>query len=120
MSTIDSKSLQISGVKPDPEIQKEKKLAEASKKMEAVFLSHMIKAMERTIPRDKDSGSNNLARMMFSSVMGDAIAGQGGIGLAEFIQRSLAEHGENPLEKLKNDVNLDALYHIKPLRLDDE
>jgi len=112
MSTIDTSSIKILGQKDNSEFQKDKKLAEASKELEAVFISYVLKAMEQTIPKDKDSGSNNLAKMMFSSVMGKAIAEQGGIGLNEFIYKSLAESGENPLHKIKMNSNLDALYHL--------
>jgi Rod binding domain-containing protein len=112
MSTIDTSSIKILGQTQNTRHQKERKLDEASKELEAVFISYVLKAMEQTIPKDKDSSSNNLAKMMFSSVMGKAIAEQGGLGLKEFIFKSLAESGENPIQKFKLNSNLDALYHI--------
>jgi Rod binding domain-containing protein len=120
MSTIDTSLIKITGQKINPEVQKNQKLVKASKELESIFLSHMLKAMEQTIPRDKSSSSGNLAKMMFSSVMGKAISKQGGIGLAEFIYKSLLETGENPLDKLKSEKDIDALYHINSLRGSDE
>ncbi len=120
MSTIDTRSIHITGQKVDPEVKKNKELQDASKQLESVFLSQMIKVMEQTIPRDKNSGSGNLAKMMFSSVMGKAISEQGGIGLADFIYKSLLETGENPLDKIKSGTNVEALYHINSLRGNDE
>lgn len=73
-------------------------LREKSKELEAVFLSHLIKVMEKTIP--KESSGQSLSTMMFSSIMGDAIAGSGGIGLSEMIYRSLSEEGTSALGKM--------------------
>ena len=69
------------------------KLREASRKMEAAFLTYVFKSLEKTIPKTSISGktSNNLATMMFSTVMADAVSEQGGIGLGDQIYQSLKE-----------------------------
>jgi Rod binding domain-containing protein len=80
--------------------------------MEAIFLSRMIKAMEKTIPKSEESSSNSLSSMMFSSEMGSTMAKNGGIGLAKFIYNALKDKevdlGEE-LSKLNNDSNLDKV-----------
>jgi len=67
MSTIDSSAIKIMDQQVKPADSKDKKLLEASKELESVFISHVLKAMEKTIPRDEKSSSNNLAKMMFSN-----------------------------------------------------
>ena len=86
------------------------KLRETSRKMEAAFLTHVFKTMEKTIPKSSLLGkkTNNLSSMMFSTVMADAVAEQGGIGLGEQIYNSLKDTDKVPnLEKLKlNDYSI--------------
>lgn len=69
------------------------KLKETSKQLESTFLNFVFKAMEKTIPKTALTGGsdNSLSSMMFSSTMSDAIAEQGGIGLADQIYKSLVE-----------------------------
>jgi Rod binding domain-containing protein len=84
------------------------KLRDTSRKMEAAFLTYVFKTMEKTIPKSKLSGAggNNLATMMFSTVMADAVSEQGGIGLGDQIYQSLKTLDEIPnLE----DLNLDGI-----------
>jgi len=83
-------------LKNSSEIKDEKdlKLEEASKQLEGQFLTFMVQAMEKTI--DKEKGDNNLAGMMFSTTMGKAMSENGGIGLADFIYKSLKENGVRP------------------------
>ncbi len=79
-----------------------KDLRRASQDMEATFISMMIKAMERTIPESPLGGSqNNLAKMMFSSVMSTEIAEQGGFGFSDIIFESLKEEDISALEDLQ-------------------
>ena len=82
------------------------KLKETSKELESVFLTHLFKVMEKTIPKDNTNGSNNnLSTMMFSSVMGESLANQGGIGLSDMIYTSLADNDEIPdLNELKQQI----------------
>ena len=66
------------------------KLQQSSKELEGLFISHVLKVMRSTIP--KESGqSGNLVDMMFSSVMGESLAEQGGIGLSKYFYDGLAE-----------------------------
>ena len=89
------------------------KLREASRKMEAAFLTYVFKSLEKTIPKTSIAGktSNNLATMMFSTVMADAVSEQGGIGLGDQIYQSLKEMDELPdfeelkLDDLSNTIN---------------
>ena len=74
------------------------KLKEMSKKMEAAFLIYVFKSLEKTIPKISITGNtrNNLATMMFSTVMADAVSEQGGVGLGDQIYQSLKEMDELP------------------------
>ena len=74
------------------------KLREASRKMEAAFLTYVFKTLEKTIPKTSISGKtgNNLSTMMFSTVMADAVSEQGGIGLGDQIYNSLKDMKEVP------------------------
>jgi len=81
------------------------KLRQKSKDLEAVFISQMFKEMEKTIPKSTLTGSkNSLSSMMFSSVMGEALSNQGGIGLSDVIYRSLRERDDmlEPVEIRSN------------------
>ena len=82
------------------------KLRETSRKMEAAFLTYVFKTLEKTVPKTSITGKsgNNLATMMFSTVMADAVSEQGGIGLGDQIYKSLKEMDEIPdFEDLKLD-----------------
>lgn len=100
--------------------QKDPKLVKSSKELEALFISYVLKSMEKTIPNNDSGEKNNLSKMMFSSVMGKEIAAQGGIGLADFIYKSLAETGVNPLGKIKENFDIQSLYNLNTLRSSDE
>jgi len=52
--------------------------------------------------------------------MGKEIAENGGIGLADFIYKSLAETGENPLDAIRKEHNTNYLNIINNLRSSDE
>ncbi len=76
--------------KPTTNNKEEIKLRSSAKQLEGLFLTFVLKAMEKTIPKfDKQASSNNLVSMMFSTVMGEDLAKQGGVGLAEFIYRNM-------------------------------
>ncbi len=81
--------------------KEEEKLRASAKQLEGLFLTFVLKAMEKTIPRfDEKKQSNNLVSMMFSSVMGEDLAQRGGVGLAEFIYRNMHK-GENSVQNLE-------------------
>ena len=68
-------------------------LLKKSKELESVFLTQLIKSMEKTIPEGMGGGKSSLSNMMFSSVMGDAMSAGGGIGLSKIIYASLRSRG---------------------------
>lgn len=94
----------------DSTISREKKLMAQAQEMEAIFLTKMIKAMEKTIPKSEESTSGSLSSMMFSGEMGKSMSRSGGIGLAKFIFSALKDKevdlGEE-LSKLNNEMNKD-------------
>src|SRR6056297_1023591 len=82
------------------------KIKDKAQEMEALFLTQMVKAMRKTVPDNSWSGTkskNNLASMMFSSVMGKAMAKSGGIGLADEIFNSLKDMNEEQIQELQLD-----------------
>ena len=95
--------------KPQTDKARDIKLRDMSKKMEAAFLIHVFRSLEKTITKTSITGSsrNNLATMMFSTVMADAVSEQGGVGLGDQIYQSLKEMDELPdFEELKlNDIS---------------
>ncbi len=77
------------------------KLRASARQLEGLFLTFVLKAMEKTIPRfDNKEKSNNLASMMFSMVLGEDIANKGGVGLAEFIYRHMSQNYANQVQNL--------------------
>lgn len=95
--------------------KKDEKLWNASKEMEGVFLSILVKAMEKTIPEGSLTGSkNSLSKMMFSTVMGQEISKNGGIGLAKQIYKSMKEDGS---EKLKDFNPVDYSQYLQNIKL---
>ena len=99
--------------------ERECKLREQCKNFEAIFITQIVKAMEKTIPKSSLYGSNNnLASMMFSSVMGDAIAKQKGLGLGDIIYRSLKERDIlNESDKLTEDEYLNSMEVLRSLTI---
>ena len=113
---------QIESTKVNPSSKnKDEKLWKASKEMEGVFISILVKAMEKTIPENSLSGSkNNLSKMMFSTVMGQEVAKNGGIGLAEKIYHSLEKNGDHALQKLQSVDYSQILQNIKLPEVNDD
>ncbi|GEM_PF-2166781 len=97
--------------------EREIQLRKTSQDLEAVFLTQMFKAMEKTIPKDASlTGSKNtLSSMLYSSVMGKSIARQGGVGLADVIYKSLLEKEEIPnIEEINTN---DFIEQVQAFRL---
>ncbi len=108
---------QVAG-KPENHTNKDRKLREASKQLESVFIGFVLKAMQKTLHKGPLSdGENNLASMMFSSVMGKEMAEKGGIGLAEHIYRSMSDREDIDLEELTKRMNSNAYQKYEMLRL---
>ncbi len=76
--------------------QRALEIKKKSKALEAVFLTQLIKSMEKTIPDGMAGGKNSLSSMMFSSVLGDAMSQGGGIGLSKMIFESLSKMDSMP------------------------
>ncbi len=86
--------------------EQEARLLKSAKELEGLFISHVLKVMRKTIP--KESGqSSNMVDMMFSEVMGNGLAQQGGIGMTKFLYDALAEKDIQAVEKLKNMDNIE-------------
>lgn len=106
---------QAPGTEPDPRLRK------AARDLEAVFLTMMVKAMEKTIPESPyGGGKNNLAGMMFSTVMGQAMAEQGGMGLAEVLERQLAAREGDPLESLQTPLDVTVWQTLRDMQVSDD
>ncbi len=92
----------VKTIKPEqkPTTDKEdKKLKESAKQLEGLFLTFMLKAMEKTVPKfDDKKNSNNLASMMFSMVLGQDLSEKGGVGLADFIYKNMKEHQDKNIQ----------------------
>ncbi len=97
-------------------------LREKSRDMEAIFISQLFKAMEKTAGGGVlGESKNNLSSMMFSSVMGQAVAEQGGIGLADMIYQSLAAKQDQGIDVEQPKIDaIDLLSKIEYLRLNNE
>lgn len=97
---------------------KDPKLEKSARELEGLFVSFVLKSMEKTVPHEKEN-QNNLANMMFSSVMGKQISEQGGLGLAKFFYNSLAQKSPDELAKLNETLNTPTNYTINPTRIEE-
>ena len=72
----------------------EKKMREACRGMEALFLNMMLSKMRDTVPKSELTGSSsqeNIMRSMLDTEMTKNLAETGGIGLADMIYRQLLQ-----------------------------
>ena len=99
---------------------KDPQLEKSAKDLEALFLGFVIKTMEKSLSVNPGGPKNSLAQMMFSSVMSQEIAENGGVGLGEFIYKSLAENGTNPMDKFRKEYSTEYLNVLNNLRSGDE
>jgi len=125
MDIISENAINLKSTEPAIDLKndrmREHQLRAKSRDLEAIFISQLFKAMEKTVKSSQTEGSNNLSTMMFSSVMGKAVAEQGGIGLAETIYQSLAEKNESSQTIDQNLFNeLEILSKIEYPRHNDE
>ncbi len=104
-------------VQTKPTAVKDPKLEKSAKELEGLFVSFVLKSMEKTVPHENGQ-KNNLADMMFSSVMGKQISEQGGLGLAKFFYNSLSEQSPKKLAELKEKINTPTNYIINPARME--
>ncbi len=120
INQITQKILTDSGkqVQTKPAAVKDPKLEKSAKDLEGLFVSFVLKSMEKTVPHQKEH-QNNLSNMMFSSVMGKEIAEQGGLGLAKFFYNSLAQQSPEKLAELRAKMNTPTNYTINPARMEE-
>ena len=85
--------------------------------MEAQFLNTLVKAMEKTVPRENNK--QNMVSMMFSGVMSKAMAEQGGIGMADFIYNSLKDKESPDLSLLNQMPAVETPMLLNPLTDED-
>ncbi len=90
----------------EKEAAEKKKLQESARQLEGLFITFVLKAMEKTIP--KEDKKNDLSTMMFSTVMGEEMAKQGGFGLADFLYRRLSQEDLAAIDQLKSKVTGDV------------
>ena len=69
-------------------VEKDARLWKAAKGFESMFMGHLLSTMQKSLPEEAASG-DGMVGMMFTQVMGDAMAEGGGIGLAEMLYREL-------------------------------
>jgi len=100
--------------------KEDQKLRDASKQLEGQFLTFMLKAMEQTVQKGDDNEKSNLASMMFSSVIAEDVAQNGGIGLADYIYKALKENGSEALKNMPLNISEIPLPNIKLMGYDDE
>lgn len=111
---INSQPLKGPNSAVQPAGEKEK-LQKSARDLEGLFLSFVLKAMEKTIPRE-GGDKNSLAGMMFSSVMGENIAENGGIGLADFFLESMDQNSAKRISELNAKMNTPTQIDINPMR----
>ncbi len=99
----------------DPE---DVKLRQSAKDLESLFLSFVLKAMEKTVPKEEQSAS--VASMMFSTVLGKGIADAGGIGLSKYFYETLKQNPPENMQKLNEEIKAPTLNTIEAGRLKNE
>jgi Rod binding domain-containing protein len=104
------------------ELQQKQRLQEAGEGMEALFISMLISAMEKTIPQSgfTGSGNNSLAKMMFSNVMGKALAEQGGVGFAERMLTLMDTQDAASLEALQQPFSTEVWQQLQTTGVKDD
>lgn len=90
--SISTRQLTAQPIAPNESELRARKITEQSKELEKLFVTYLVKALEKTIPEGIfNSNQSNLTSMLFSTVMADAIVERGGFGLSEMIAKSLSE-----------------------------
>ena len=99
----------------DVKMIRELKLREASQNLEASFLTQLVQAMEKTVPKNSLAGSDNtLSTMMFGSTMGEALAKASPTGLSEMFYQALAEKdGALPVDMKFDNLDIQGIHSLK-------
>ncbi len=101
-----------------PENPDDAKLRQSAKDLESLFLSFVLKAMEKTVPKEQQSAS--VASMMFSNVMGKGISEAGGIGLSKYFYETLKHNSLENVQKLNEEIKAPTISTIETGRLKNE
>lgn len=116
-SAAQKSSGQVSEALRDNDVKmiREIKLREASENLEASFLTQLVQAMEKTVPKNGPAGQDNtLSTMLFGSTMGEALAKASPTGLSEMFYRALAEKdGSLPLEMKLDNFDIQGIQSMK-------
>ena len=93
-------------------------LKKTSKELEGYFITYLFKSMEKNISSSwmSEEQSKGLAGMMFSQVMGEAVAQQGGIGLSDIIYNNLMNMDQDNLVKIKEEIATKGVDQNQNLR----
>ena len=73
--------------------QQIRELEQAAIALEGFFLTQLLKAMDRTVPKDGmfgESFASRISRELFFEKVGEELAAAGGIGLASILKEQLA------------------------------
>lgn len=99
----------------DVKMIRELQLREASKNLEASFLTQLVQAMEKTVPKNSLAGSDNtLSTMLFGSTMGEALAEASPTGLSEMFYQALAEKdGSLPVDMKFDNLDIQGIHSLK-------
>jgi|JI10StandDraft_1071094.scaffolds.fasta_scaffold147360_3 flagellar protein FlgJ len=92
MSSLTLDLAQMQATKPVLPAATERKIEEAAREFESVFLSQMFETVWQTVPTDGPMGGGmgeSIFRSMMVQDIGKQIAHQGGIGLAPYIKAEL-------------------------------
>ncbi|NOZ74635.1 MAG: hypothetical protein GXO90_04565 [FCB group bacterium] len=96
---------------PREEKARDLALKKTSRDLEATFLTFLVRSMEKTVPKSELMGSKNtLSSMMFSSVIAQSMADQGGTGISEMIYRALSNGSELP--------DTDSILKLSEMQID--
>ncbi|MCK4578852.1 MAG: rod-binding protein [Candidatus Marinimicrobia bacterium] len=72
--------------KENPELWK------ASQDFESLFMSQLLRAMQKTLP-ENSLAKDGMSSYLFDKVMGEALAKNGGMGLADMLYRDMQAKG---------------------------
>jgi Rod binding domain-containing protein len=110
-----SSATESSGKTPEAAKSRGRELHRVSRDLEGLFLTQLFKALEKTVPKSGLLGSrNSLPSMLYSSVMGKAVAERGGIGLHQVIYRALqAKDDKSELPSVQPDLFLEQIETFK-------
>ncbi|MGE5594373.1 MAG: rod-binding protein [Betaproteobacteria bacterium] len=77
----------------------DRELMKACEELESVFLEQLLKEMRKTVPKDDLFGGGrgeDVFQSMFDQEIAKAMAGRGGIGLAEILYKQLSRRAATP------------------------